>query len=184
MDDTVARKKFGLMYDQHRRAILAYCMRRAGEQDALEAMNETFTIAWRRIERAPDPAEALPWLFSKARGVLSNQRRGRRRFARLISKTGSLAAIPDPGPEAQVVRRQELAEVAQALERLRPDDQEILRLQVWEELPHAAIGKVLGISENAVYQRVSRATKRLTAQVKQAPIPAPARRMTRKGGTA
>jgi RNA polymerase sigma-70 factor (ECF subfamily) len=80
VDDTVARKKFGLMYDQHRRAILAYCMRRAGKQDALEAMNETFTIAWRRIERAPDPAEALPWLYTKARGVLSNQRRGRRRF--------------------------------------------------------------------------------------------------------
>jgi RNA polymerase sigma factor (sigma-70 family) len=83
-----------------------------------------------------------------------------------------------------VVRRQELAEVAQALERLRPDDQEILRLQVWEELPRTAIGKVLGISENAVDQRVSRATKRLTTQVKQAPNPAPARRMTRKGGTA
>ncbi len=184
MDDTVARKKFGQMYDQHRRAVLVYCMRRAGEQDALEAMNETFTIAWRRIERTPDPAEALPWLYSKARGVLSNQRRSSRRFARLISKTGSLAAIPDPSPEAQVVRRQELDEVAHALESLRPDDQEILRLQVWEELPHAAIGEVLGISENAVDQRVSRATKRLTAQVKQAPNPAPARRMTRKGGTA
>ncbi len=59
VDDTVARTKFGLIYDRHRRAILAYCMRRAGEQDALEAMNETFTIAWRRIERAPGRSSAV-----------------------------------------------------------------------------------------------------------------------------
>ncbi len=108
MDDTGAHRKFGLMYDQHRGPILAYCLRRAREQDALEAMNETFAIAWRRIDKAPEPEQALPWLYSKARGVLSNQRRSSRRLARLISKTGSLAAVPDPGPEAQVVSRQEL----------------------------------------------------------------------------
>lgn len=184
MDDTAERTKFGLMYEQHRRPILAYCLRRAREQDALEAMNETFTIAWRRIDKAPDPEDALPWLYSKARGVLSNQRRSGRRFARLISKTGSLAAVPDPGPEAQVVLRQELSEVALALERLRSDDREILRLHIWEELPHAVIGQVLGISESAVNQRVSRATKRLAAQVKQQPTTAPARQEIRKEGTA
>lgn len=182
MDDTAARTKFGLIYDQHRRAILAYCMRRSGEQDALEATNETFAVVWRRIARAPDPTEALPWLYSTARGVLSNQRRSSSRFARLISKTGSLAAPSEPGPEAQVIRRQELDEVAHALERLRPGDREILRLHLWEELPHAAIGDVLGISENAVDQRVGRATKRLTAEVKRTPTRAPGR-PARQGGT-
>ena len=181
MNDAAARTKFGLIYDQHRRAVLAYCRRRAPEQDAQEVMNETFAAVWRRIDAAPDPADALPWLFSTARGQLSNQRRGRRRFARLITKTGSLAAVPAPDPEAQVVRRQELDEVAAALERLKPDDQEVLRLAVWEELSHAAIGEVLGIAENTASQRISRATKRLTAEVNRGAKRSPALRTVRKG---
>lgn len=165
MDEAAARTKFGLIYDRHRRAVFAYCRRRATEQDALEVVNQTFATAWRRIEAVPEPDAALPWLYSTARGQLSNQRRGRRRFARLIEKTGSLAALPEPNPESQVVRRQELTEVADALARLKPSDQEVLRLAIWEELSHRQIGEVLDVSENAVSQRVGRATRRLVAEV-------------------
>ena len=184
MDDTAARTKFGLIYDQHRRAVLAYCRRRANEHDALDVMNETFAAAWRRIEAVPEAPDALPWLFSTARGQLSNQRRSRKRFARLATKTGSLATIPEPGPESQVVRRLELDEVAQALARLKADDQEVLRLAVWEELSHAGIAAVLGVSENAVSQRVSRATKRLTAEVNRGSSRILLPRVARKGDVA
>lgn len=184
MDDSAARAKFGLLYDQHRRAVLAYCRRRAPRHDAEEIMNETFAIAWRRIEKVPPPEEALPWLFSTARGQLSNQRRGKRRFARLITKSASIAVVPEPSPESQVVRMQELDEVADALARLRPIDQELLRLAVWEELSHAAIGQVVGMSENAVSQRLSRATKRLTAEVNLSPTRSPRRQAAWKGDVA
>lgn len=184
MDDRTAQAKFGLMYDQHRRAVLAYCRRRAGEQDALEVMNETFAIAWRRIAQIPEPENALPWLYSTARGQLSNHRRSRRRFAQLVSRTGSLAAVPQPDPESQVIRRQELDEVAAALARLRPGDQEILRLAVWEELTHAAIGESLGISESAASQRISRATKRLIADVNRHQRRESTRRVARRGDAA
>ena len=184
MDDSAARAKFGVLYEQHRRAVLAYCRRRAAEEDAQEIMNETFAIAWRRIDRVPAPEEALPWLFSTARGQLSNQRRGRRRFAKLISKSASLAAMPEPGPESQVVLMQELDEVATAMARLRPIDQELLRLAVWEELSHAEIGQVLSLSENAVSQRLSRATKRLTDEVNKGAVRNPRRRAVWKGDVA
>lgn len=166
MDDATARAKFGSIYDQHRRAVLVYCMRRARQEDALDALNETFAIVWRRIDQAPAPEDALPWLYSNARGVLSNQRRSNRRFARLIHKSGSVAAATEPGPETQVVLRQEADHLLGALNRLRPIDREILQLHTWEELPHATIAASLGISENAVAKRVSRALKRLTVEVK------------------
>lgn len=181
MDDTAARRKFGVIYDQHRRAVLAYCRRRAGADDAEEVLNATFAVAWRRIDNVPEPAEALPWLYSTARGQLSNHRRGRQRFARLVSRTGSLAALPQPDPETQIVRRQELDDVAVAFSSLRPGDQEVLRLAVWEELSHAAIGEVMGISETAVSKRVSRATKRLAGAVDGTRV-AQATRVLRKGG--
>ena len=183
MDDAAARTKFGLIYDLHRRAILAYCRRRAADQDALDVMNETFAVVWRRIERAPDPEVALPWLYSTARGVLSNQRRAGRRYARLISRTGSLAPVKDSGTEAQVIRNHELELVGTALQRLRPRDIEILRLHVWEELSHSSIGVTLGISENAASQRLSRAIKRLAAELKRTGAGFPTVRRVGEGGT-
>lgn len=52
-----------------------------------------------------------------------------------------------------------------ALGRLRPDDQELLRLVAWEELDHRAIGLVLGISSNAVAIRLLRARRRFAEEL-------------------
>ena len=172
-DATVDQQKFDLIYEQHRRSILAYCRRRAPEQDALDAMNETFTVVWRRIGKAPEPDEALPWLYSTARGVLSNQRRSGRRYARLVERTGSLAAADPQSPETQVIYGHEVELVAVALRNLRPRDREILELHVWEELPHAAIAAVLGISETAARQRFARALKRVAVEVNSESMSAP-----------
>lgn len=165
MDSESAHRKFEAIYNQHRRAILAYSLRRANEQDALAIVNETFAIVWRNIAKAPEAEAALPWLYSTARGVLSNQRRSDQRYARLISKSGSMRPLSEVGPEAQVVRNQELERVAAALSGLRPSDREILLLALWEELPRSIIGEVLGISEVAASKRLRRALDRLTAEV-------------------
>jgi RNA polymerase sigma-70 factor (ECF subfamily) len=60
-----------------------------------------------------------------------------------------------------VVRSEEDQTLIHALDRLRPSDREILKLATWEKLPHRSIGELLGISEAAVDQRISRARKRL-----------------------
>ena len=72
--------------------------------------------------------------------------------------------------------------VLAALSNLRELDQEILRLNVWEELGHKEIGQVLGLSIDAVKKRFSRARQRLTRefesiQNRQSPSPA-----AQKGG--
>jgi RNA polymerase sigma-70 factor (ECF subfamily) len=60
--------------------------------------------------------------------------------------------------EEQVVR--------QALARLRPHDQEILRLAEWEELTHAELAVVFGCSVNAVTIRLHRAHRRFEAELR------------------
>ena len=86
-------------------------------------------------------------------------------MVRLAEKAAGAAGNPGPGPEAVVVRREEDQEVLDALSRLRPTDRELLRLAVWEELPHAAIGEILGCSAHAVDQRLYRATRRLAREL-------------------
>ena len=77
-------RRFDELYDRHFREVLAYCLRRGQDDDAHDAANEIFAIAWRRIEDVPLGDSARPWLFVVAKRVLYRRRRGSRRFHRLV----------------------------------------------------------------------------------------------------
>lgn len=59
------------------------------------------------------------------------------------------------------MRSEEYRVVLQASSHLKPIDQEILRLTLWEELSHAEVAVVLGIEAIAVKQRAYRARQNL-----------------------
>lgn len=121
-------------------------------------MAETFAVAWRRVDRLPEPQAALPWLLSTARRVLANQHRGAGRRLRLGLR---LIAQPQNAPAIHGVETPAL----EALARMRPEDQELLRLLVWDGLSQAEAGEVLGISANAVGIRLSRARRRFAGEL-------------------
>ena len=139
--------------------------RRTDSESAHDGAADTFLVAWRRIDQVPRDRE-LPWLYGVARRVLSQQRRSSGRRRNLAQKLGGLARSDVPEPDTLVVRNSEYAAVIDALERMGTHDQELLRLAVWEELPHADIGRILGCSAHAVDQRLYRATKRLSRELR------------------
>lgn len=144
------------LFEDHGRRVLAYALRRTpSEPDAEDAAAETFTIAWRRIDQVPD--DPLPWLLAVARRVIANQRRGSQRRAWLFRRLEREAL-----PTVAAVLEQDAPDgpALSALARLRPDDQELLRLAAWDDLDHREIGLVLGISANAVAIRLHRARRR------------------------
>ena len=143
----------------HAGDVYAYCARRVGVHAADDATADVFAVAWRRIGDL-DPDTGRQWLYGIARRVLQNQHRSGSRRTKLGDKVRSLASLPDPGPETQVIRRAQDAVVVRALEQLRPADREILRLAAWEELTGPEIAAALGISLNAVQQRLARAKRR------------------------
>lgn len=145
------RLAFHALFETHHRAVLGYALRRTRvEADAEDVVAETFAVAWRRFEAIPD--EPLPWLYGVARRVLANQRRGAARRARLLERAAAFLprSISSPQREPAI----------DALERLSPDDQELLRLVAWEELTHAEVAVVLATTPNAVAIRLHRARKR------------------------
>jgi len=152
-DEAGDRPDFGRLYAAHERAILAFCLRRTpNAADAEEAAAETFVVVWRRLAEAPPGEYRLAWMYAIARRILSNQRRGSVRRVRLLDRLRSQPGlVPTPAGSGSAIS---------ALERLRPDDQELLRLVAWEELSHADIAVVLGISVNAVAIRLHRARRR------------------------
>ena len=115
-------------------------------------------MAWRRVDRLPDPEAALPWLLAIARRVLANQHRGTERRFRL-----GLRLRAEPQETAAVHSAETPA--LEALSRMRPDDQELLRLLAWDGLSQAEAGIVLGISANAVAIRLHRARRRFAEEL-------------------
>jgi RNA polymerase sigma-70 factor (ECF subfamily) len=150
---------FRRLWAEHHRYVLAYALRRTGQQaDAEDVVSATFTVAWRRLGDKPVTEFELPWLYAIAARVLANQRRSLRRLAALRSQLRDL-------PEPVQAQRSDLPEVVAALKQLRRDDQEILRLAAWEGLTGAELAVALDCSENAAAIRLHRARKRLEEQL-------------------
>lgn len=157
----IHEQRFRGLYLQHHPAIIAYFVRRIGSQDAADAADEVFAVAWRRFSDVPSGEEALLWLYGVARNVLANRRRTQRRSHRLLAKLGSMRQPDLLGPEPQVLRNLEGQQVMEVLAGMRPDDQELVLLSYWEGLTHAEIGRLLGCSKGAVDGRVHRVLERM-----------------------
>lgn len=154
------RGGFEQLFERHHRHVLAYCRRRTlNRADAEDATADAFAVAWRRRAAAPEPHQALPWLYAIARRTLANQRRGNDRRTRLSERL-------EPAETVGASLGETSGPAIAALKRLRLDDQELLRLVAWEGLLHDEIAEVLGISANAVAIRLHRARVRFEQELR------------------
>jgi RNA polymerase sigma-70 factor (ECF subfamily) len=156
--------RFVEIYRRYGKPLQAYCARRTGGSQVADAVAETFLVAWRRIDQIPDGDSTLPWLYGVAFRVLSHQWRHKARSQRLVERLRGMADFESMAPDVVLVRNEEYRVVLDASARLRPIDQEILRLTLWEELSHADVSVVLGIETSAVKQRAYRARRNLAAE--------------------
>lgn len=153
--------QFEALYRAHAREIYAYCLRRTSSDEAKDATADVFVVAWRRIRELPEGEEALPWLFGVSRKVLANRTRSDNRRERLGAKLVGQRQADVPGPELQIVRNEEHAELLAALAKLPARDQEILRLIEWDGLTREQVAEMQFVSKAAIDKRVSRAYKRM-----------------------
>lgn len=156
--------RFLSLYETYRSHVAAYCRRRAAADQVDDLIAEVFLAVWKKIDDAPEGEEALRWMYRIAYLVLTNHWRGSGRKKRLHDKLESIGVEAAGSLQEQVVMRDELRGVLEAAQRLRPRDQEILRLSLWEHLSHNEIGEVLGIQPNTAKQRLHRARKALVRE--------------------
>ncbi|MEU0646293.1 RNA polymerase sigma factor [Streptomyces umbrinus] len=150
------------LFRQTFRRVMAYCLRRASEAAAHDAVAEVYAVAWRKRRQLPaDDEEAVLWLLGIARRVLANQARSQRRWARLLMRVAERAE-PDPPPAADPYGAEDTGDgLAAALAQASDADRELLRLAYWDDLSRGDIATVLGISVGAVDTRLHRARQRL-----------------------
>ncbi len=145
-----------------------------------------FLEAWRcraKVRLVND--SLIGWLLVTTHNVARNKLRAALRYERLLRK------LPQPGTEpdhsdsvAEGVDRDRRADLLlRAYRSLRRSDQEIIALCTLEDLSTAEVSELLGIPPCTVKSRLSRATARLSALVRDPPAGLIARPLTPEEGT-
>jgi RNA polymerase sigma factor (sigma-70 family) len=162
MSEQVSR--FTRLFDTCYESVLRYAARRVGIDTAGDIAAETFSVAWRKLSELPQQEqEVLPWLYGVARRIVANEQRRQRRSERLLAR---LMSISWAGRDAGRDHGEDVVDAAgleQALGRLSPLDQEVLRLIGWEDLSISQAALVLGCSPAAAAVRAQRARRRFLA---------------------
>ena len=158
---------FGVFYDRHVRAVLAFFYRRtACPQTAADLAAETFAAAFAARRRYRDQgAPALAWLLGIARHQFSGALRRRRVDDRARRRLGMQRIELD---DVSLERIEELADMAalrqeidEALGALTPKLAEAVSLRVALELPYAEVARRIGCTEGTARVRVARGLDKL-----------------------
>jgi RNA polymerase sigma-70 factor (ECF subfamily) len=153
---------FRRVFHANYRSVLAYAVRRTTQRaDAEDAASDAFVVAWRRIDEVPqDEREQRVWLYAVTRRTLANHRRGNKRAERLPERLVSLTGDA-PSADVGIEDAVDVQLGLWALRQLSEEDQELVRLALWEELSHAEIALVIDTSVPNVAVRLHRARERL-----------------------
>jgi RNA polymerase sigma-70 factor, ECF subfamily len=161
MDQT--HDTFEGIFRAHGQRVRDYCARRVTPASVEDIVSETFAVAWRKLDQMPTGEGTLPWLYAVAYRMIQHEWRRTERQTRLHGRSPTSSPPSDPTVD-EYVEGEERHLVLVAAAALADDDQEILRLTLWEELAPTAAATVLGITPEAAKQRASRARRRLAAE--------------------
>ncbi len=159
---TRQRGAFDRMYALHQERIWAFLLRLTGRRDeAADLFQETWLAASRHAESLEEQSRLLPWLYTIAR----NKHRNARRFLLFDLRKRELSAL-EPEPERmdledQMEARERAAALQRAFYELPDASREVLLLVTIEGMSSADASVVLGLKEDAVRKRLSRARAEL-----------------------
>ncbi|HLU67559.1 MAG TPA: sigma-70 family RNA polymerase sigma factor [Kofleriaceae bacterium] len=160
---------FGALVSRYRDLACAVACAASGDPAGSEDLaQEAFVVAWRRLDSLSDRDRFGPWLCGIVRNVVRAARRHQRRHAPAATEPAErLGQLPDlaPSPLDRAAAREELARAVAALGELPIRYREPLVLYCRLDRSHAQVAASLGMSEQAVRQRLSRARRQLRDRV-------------------
>jgi len=127
-----------------------------------DVCQDAFVKALKSWDELKDPAKFPAWLYRIAENTLRDHIRGTKRRRRRFAEVEDLDQVAAPAVSADPVGVQEEADrVLAKLDGLPRPYREPLLLRHAQDLSYAEIGRILGLTENAVQVRIFRARKML-----------------------
>ncbi len=131
--------------------------------DALDVTQETFIRIQKSFDTFDRKREFFPWFYT----ILSNlcrtslSRRGKAASREVDFETLQLSAKATNNPETEMLMKERLQHLREALSALSFEDREIITLKTFHEFSYDQIAKTLKIPRGTVMSRLYYARKRL-----------------------
>lgn len=186
--DSVAPRRDGLddlldrMYERHVRDVHRWVARLAGPRDDVEDLvHEVFLVAMRRRGEFRGDGKVSTWLF-RISALVVKERRGRERMRRWLFSRHHHVLInerpPAVTPLDELERRDRVARLYAALDRLSDRYRTPLILYELEGMTGQDIAELLGMKLNVVWIRLHRGRARLLAELARTELPSDGTRET------
>ncbi len=159
---------FDAVYARYRARILGFLLRLSGRRDVAEDLfQETWVKLARHAPRLQEDTDLAAWLFRVARNAyVSHRRWSMLDVSRLLSiEEDALPAPRTSDAEARTDAARAVARLERALASLPPASREVLLLVGVEGFEQDQAASVLGISYEALRQRLSRARAQLAERL-------------------
>jgi len=157
---------FDAVYALHEPRVFRFLLRLAGRREVAE---DLFQETWLKVARhagdlAPD-TDLVAWIFTIARNCYRSYRRWALLDLTRIAELGREPLPPVPSPEKDAAARASAAAVSRAFSHLSAPHREVLLLAAVEGLDTTQIALVLGLTPEAVRQRLHRARSELAGKL-------------------
>ena len=158
------REAYGQLFQKYYAQIYAICFAMLkNPQDAEELAQDVFVFAYLRLDQLREPDSFLPWLKKITRNRSKN--RVRRSGPRLVPLNLARSHTTTNTPDEQVLRRELMDAIMEAIESLPARDREVVRARI-DGLTHTEISERFGISVEASMSRLYRSRRRLADSMK------------------
>lgn len=153
------------LHEEYASPLQRYCARRLrSREDAEDAVQLVFLIAYRRLAEGVEPRFERAWLFRIAQSVVYGRRRALSRRARVEAPVGleliaeyTAAPSREPPPE--------LLNLPSALAGMSEQQRRALVLREWKGLSYNEVAAELGVSTPTVENLLTRARRNLAQQL-------------------
>jgi RNA polymerase sigma factor (sigma-70 family) len=155
---------YELLVRQHEQIAfrVAYLLSR-DESEAADAAQDAFVRAYKALSSFERGRPFRPWLLRIVTTQALNRLTAAQRRQRMTERYAAHSLVSEPGPSAEhAVEAHERAErLGQAVRRLRPDEQTLIYLRYFLDLPEAEVAEVLKTAAGTVKSRTHRTLARL-----------------------
>ena len=152
----------------HQEAVFRLAYLFLGDPDEAEdAAQETFIRAYRALGRFDTSRPLRPWLLQIVANLTRNRRRSLGRYWAALQRRFEKDPPAIPDVETQAGVRMQSQRLWEAVRRLREEDQQMIYLRFFLELPVQEVAEASNIAEGTVKSRTSRALDRLRKVIEQ-----------------
>ena len=150
-------------FAQHRSELLGTLYYLVGNlEDANDALQETFIKCWRHRKREPEVRNLKAWIFRVALNTGRDIRKTAwRRKRQPLPQDEAVLESSQDGPQKIVENQEQLAQIGEAIKRLRPEEQEVFLLRQNGQMKYEEIADAIGIPLGTVKTRMRKALSEL-----------------------